>query len=359
MTYQRESGRRLRIAVVGCGSHSYRNLLPCLHYLPVDLVALCDLDPDLLARTAAEYRVEATHTSTAACYAGHELDAVLLCVGPQQHPTLAAEALDAGLHVWLEKPAAMDLDGIRRIAAARRDDQVVVVGYKKAFMPAVAKARELVDRAEGPLKTVLAEYPMDLPADGPGALARHERHNWLANGCHPLSALLELGGPVAAVTAHRGAHGGGVVVLEYASGAIGTFHLAAGMAGPRERYSAFCDGAHVEIENSRRVTWHRGVRLPYGRAVDFAPPGDDHGSVVWESQNHLGTLENKALFTQGFYHELAEFCACVLEGRSPRTGDLGFARELTKVYEAALRSQGARIPIAVEDWRPTPIAATA
>lgn len=344
MSYQRDFERRLRIAVVGCGSHSYRNLLPCLHYLPVELVALVDLDQGLLDRTAAEYRVAATHTSTAECYAAHELDAVLLCVGPGQHPALAEEALRAGLHVWLEKPAAVGMDGIERIAAAMGPDQVVVVGYKKAFMPAVTKAKELIGQRE--VFSVLAEYPMELPADGPGSLARGESHAWLANGCHPLSALLELGGGVRALTAHRGASGAGAVILEYASGAIGTFHLAKGMAGPRERYVVFADGAQVEIDNSRRVTLHRGVHLPYGRATDFAPPGSDHGSVVWESQNHLGTLENKALFTQGFYGELAEFCACVLEGRQPRTGGIAFARELTAVYEAALRSQGARVEIA-------------
>ena len=55
MSYQREYERRVRIGVVGIGSHAYRNILPALHYLPVTLVALCDLNAELLAKTAAEY----------------------------------------------------------------------------------------------------------------------------------------------------------------------------------------------------------------------------------------------------------------------------------------------------------------
>ena len=47
MSYQREFERRLNVGVVGVGSHAYRNILPTLHFLPVRLVALCDLNLDL------------------------------------------------------------------------------------------------------------------------------------------------------------------------------------------------------------------------------------------------------------------------------------------------------------------------
>lgn len=351
MSYQREFTRRLRLGVVGVGSHCYRNLLPCLHFLPVELVACCDRDPKALAGVAGEYRVEATFTETATMYAQAQLDAVILCVGPRQHPTLACEALRAGVHVWMEKPAALGIAGIDAMRAAQQPGQIAMVGYKKAFMPAVTKARELLaTQAQGPLRTVLGEYPMDLPEDGPGVLARGEDHNWFANGCHPLSALLALAGPVDAVTAHRGRHGGGAVILEFASGAVGTFHLASAMAGPTERYQAFAPGCHLAIDNGRSITWHRGTPLAYGRSTSFAPPGIDHGSVVWETQNHLGTLENKALFTQGFYDELRAFCAACLDGGPTDLGGLIFASELTRVSEATLRSQGARIAWTPEHW---------
>lgn len=351
MSYQREFDRRLRLGVIGVGSHSYRNILPCLHYLPVELVALCDRDPEALAGAAAEYGVTATYADSAAMYAGERLDAVILCVGPRQHPELACEALAAGVHVWMEKPAAMALAGIEAVRTARGSDQIVMVGFKKAFMPAITKTRELLaEQASGPLRTVLAEYPMDLPEDGAGVLERGDNHNWFNNGCHPLSAMLAIGGPVQSVTAHRGAHGGGVVLLEYVSGALGSFHLAAGMAGPRERYVAYADGAHVEIENGGRVTWHRGTPMRYGRSTSFAPAGVDHGSVVWEPQNHLGTLENKSLFVQGFYQELMAFCAACLDGGPSDLGGLDFTYELTRVSEAALRSAGRRIAWEPIDW---------
>lgn len=347
MTYQRDCAKRLNLGVIGVGSHCYRNILPCLHHLPVRLVAMCDVNADLLARTAPEYGVTQTFTSTAAMYAaGLGLDAVLICVSPQLHPRLAAEAFAAGLHVWMEKPVARRAAEVRDLLA-QRGDRVCVVGYKKAFMPGIAKARELLAGGQpGDLFTVLGEYAMDLPADGPAALAAGNTGNWLSNGCHPVSAMLALGGEVTAVTAQRGGNGGGVCILEYANGALGNLHLAAGMRGPTERYSVFARQGHLVIENCRRVTLHRGIPFQYGVTTDYVPPGADHGSVVWESQNTLATLENQSLFTQGMYGELMHFCTCVLEGRQPSDGSLEFALQEKLVFEAALLSQGRRVELA-------------
>src|SRR6185312_5041486 len=147
MTYQREYERKLRIGVVGVGSHAYRNILPALHYLPISLVALCDLNGDLLAQTAAEYPGAAGFTDAGRMYAEMNLDAVLLVAGPRQHPALAAEALGAGVHVWMEKPPAIGASAIREIIAAR-GDRVCAVGFKKAHMPATRKAKELLSRPE-------------------------------------------------------------------------------------------------------------------------------------------------------------------------------------------------------------------
>ena len=59
MEYQREAGRRIRVGIVGAGSHSYRNIFPTLTYLPVELVAVADIDAEKLDRERAVYREQA------------------------------------------------------------------------------------------------------------------------------------------------------------------------------------------------------------------------------------------------------------------------------------------------------------
>lgn len=347
MQYQREADARLRVGIVGVGSHAYRNLLPTLTYLPVSLDAVCDIDVDRARVTSAQYGAHA-YSSTADMYRDADLDAVLVSVSPKLHPELTCEALDAGLHVWLEKPPAMRAAQVEEIER-HRGDRVVVVGFKKAFMPATRKAREIMAGPDfGRLRSLLAEYPMTIPADGADVLQRGDYANWLANGCHPLSFMLAVGGAVDAVTVHRGHSGGGVCILEYANGALGNFHLADGGRLPFERYAIYGDGGHITVENSSRVSWHRGIPFSYGRTTSYAPDGADHGTTVWEPQNSLATLENKALFTQGFYDELRYFCDCVIEGRAAVDGSLSFALDIMRVYEAALLSDGARMPTVVQ-----------
>ncbi|MFW6189429.1 MAG: Gfo/Idh/MocA family oxidoreductase [Planctomycetota bacterium] len=339
MTYQREFEERLDVAFVGVGGHCYRNLLPATNYLPVRVRALCDVDEEKLRRTAPQFGAEATYTDADAMYAEESLDAVFLSVSEELHPELACRAFDAGLHVWMEKPPGVRASAVEEMIR-HRGDRVAVVGLKKAFMPAMAKAKEILNREEsGPLRTILGEYPMDVPADGRRVLRERESTNWLRNGVHPLSAMIAIGGPVKSVTTHRGERGGGACVLRFASGAVGNLHLAAGMRGPCERYSFFAEAAHVCVENGR-VICHRGIPFDYGRTTTYAPKGRGHGSVVWQPQHQLATLENKALFVQGMYGEMMRFCRCVLEGRPAQRGTLEFALQVMRAYEAGLLSEG-------------------
>ena len=73
--------------------------------------------------------------------------------------------------------------------------------------------------------------------------------------------MMRVGGKVDTVTVHRGQRGGGACVLEFASGAMGNFHMSSGGSGqqpldaqPLERYSFSGDGCSVTIDNNHTVT---------------------------------------------------------------------------------------------------------
>ncbi len=54
MSYQRDYKKRLRVGMVGIGSHTYRNLLPTMNFLPVQLEAICVKSNRERARVTAE-----------------------------------------------------------------------------------------------------------------------------------------------------------------------------------------------------------------------------------------------------------------------------------------------------------------
>jgi predicted dehydrogenase len=343
MSYQREFVKKINIGIVGVGRHCYRNIIPALHYLPVNLKAVCDINEDLARLTAAQFGCKA-YGRAADMYEQENLDAVLLVVSEKLHPQLAKEAFAAGLHVWMEKPAAVRAHQVEEMMEHRKD-RICVVGFKKAFMPSTLKAIEIANSPDyGELWSMLAIYPMSIPENGREILDTYSSANWLKNGCHPLSQMLAVGGPVASVITHRDKRGRGMCLLEFVSGVTGNFHFASG-PHPSETYRFYGENWHLAIDNSLRVTLQRGIPYDYNRTNNYVPEGDDTGAVVWEPQNCLATLENKALFTQGFFGSMEHFCNSVLAGQPAQRGSLEFALGLMKVYEATLISNGKQIEI--------------
>lgn len=276
-------------------------------------------------------------------YEKENLDAVFLCVSPQAHPALAIEVFNAGLHVWMEKPAALRAYEVAEMIDARKD-KVCVVGLKKVFMPAAEKAVDIVNSPKyGNLKSILAVYPTSIEENGSEVLEQRKYTDWLNNGTHPLSFLMSIGGKVSAITVHSGKTGG-VCVLEFENGVIGNLHMSSGPF-PIESYRLYGDKWHLDIDNCLKVTLQRGIPFVYGKTDNYITESDEYGAIVWEPQNSKATLENKLLFTQGIYSEMMYFCDCIISGKQAVKGSLEFTLDVMKVYEAALLSNGKRVVI--------------
>ena len=74
-----------------------------------------------------------------------DIDAVCVCTPSEHHARVALDAIEAGLHVFVEKPIAVALeDGLRMAAAARLAGVKLMVGHIERFNPAVGKLSELI-----------------------------------------------------------------------------------------------------------------------------------------------------------------------------------------------------------------------
>ena len=347
MSYQREFEKRLNVAVVGVGSHGYRNVLPTLNFLPVRLKALCDLNIELARITAKQYGADAFYPSMAEMFENEELDAIFLCAPPRLHPELACEALDAGMHVWMEKPPGMFADEVSEMIAHRKD-RVVVVGFKKAFMPATQKIIEIFETEEyGPLR----KHFRGLSNDDFERWERVLREKELPTGSktgvirYPVCS-----GRWKGFQRDRSQNQWVVerVYWNTKTGHSATFIwlMVTGGGQPSKSISFLENGMSRRIRNSTRLCLlQRGMPFNYSGSTSYVPEGFDSGAIVWEPQNSLGTLENKGLFIQGFYQEMRYFCDCILEGKPAEQGSLEFALEVMKVYEAGLRSEGETVAV--------------
>jgi predicted dehydrogenase len=145
----------LRVAVVGAGAFG-RNHVRVYAELQrtgagVELCAVVDRDPEVLAAARTQYGVDG-HTTVeellAACAAkGVRLDAVSVCVPTVHHAAVAAALLPEGIDLLIEKPLAATLEEADRIVAlAAKHGRVVQAGHLERFNPAVIAARKFLNR---------------------------------------------------------------------------------------------------------------------------------------------------------------------------------------------------------------------
>jgi len=100
------SEKKIRVAVIGCGSVSGQ-YLPHLSKSPyVELVSTCDIIYDRAQQRAKEYNIPNHYPHIDQMLAGAPFDLMVTLTDMQEHGRLNKQALNAGKHVWSEKPMA-------------------------------------------------------------------------------------------------------------------------------------------------------------------------------------------------------------------------------------------------------------
>ncbi len=100
------TGKKIKVAVIGCGSVSGM-YLPHLRNSPyVDLVSVCDIKPERAAKRAKEFDVPNQYPHIDKLLAGAPFELLVNLTNMQEHGHLNKQALEAGKHVWSEKPMA-------------------------------------------------------------------------------------------------------------------------------------------------------------------------------------------------------------------------------------------------------------
>jgi len=99
--------KKLRVAVIGCGSVSNRYLPQLLSSKSIEVVSLCDIKYDRALGQNKQYNVNAqTYPNIDAMLKGVPFDMMVTLTDMQKHGELNKIAITAGKHVWSEKPMA-------------------------------------------------------------------------------------------------------------------------------------------------------------------------------------------------------------------------------------------------------------
>ena len=104
-----EVERRIKVGIIGCGSVS-NSYLPVLSASPhVELVSTCDIRPERARAQAGRFKVPHHYRHINEMLAGEHFDFLINLTDMQEHERLNRRGLEAGKHVWSEKPIANSL----------------------------------------------------------------------------------------------------------------------------------------------------------------------------------------------------------------------------------------------------------
>jgi predicted dehydrogenase len=365
----------MRVGIVGCGNISDIYLLNAPRFRDIVVTACADLNSKAAERQAERYAIDAR--SVEDLLKSDDVDIVLNLTIPEAHVGVSLQAIEAGKHVYSEKPLATRVtDGEAIVAAAKAKGLRVGAAPDTVLGAGIQEARALIDAGA-----------IGKPLTGLAAVMSHGMEHWHPNpsfffrpgagpvfdmGPYYLSALVTLLGPVASVQAAGQIGFEERVVTTPTSPAQGESIKVETFTNVHALLD-FTSGAHVTFLASWDV-WKHGVppielhgqkaslRLPdpnwFGGDLLIAAKDED-----WRTIHTNGKTFGKKnwpatgpKFANDRGLGLADMARAIIDGRPHRaSGDIALhvLAVMAGILEAA--TEGRRTPIALRCERPIPL----
>jgi predicted dehydrogenase/threonine dehydrogenase-like Zn-dependent dehydrogenase len=278
--------------VIGAGAFAQRTLLPAMRSAGFALRMIASGQGTSAALAARKFGFEIAATDIDALLEDEKVDTVFVLTRHDSHARLALRALEAGKHVFVEKPLALREEDLDAIAATmHQSGRLLTVGFNRRFAPlSRALARE-VNARTGPLALVVTVNAGQVPR---GHWTQHPEWGGgriVGEGCHFIDLARSIvGAPIAdgRCVSARAVDGGPIddianMQLTFADGSTAAIHyIASGSRSfPKERIEAFFDGRTLVIENWRRMRAYGGSAGPRFPAAARQDKGHAAEIAAW------------------------------------------------------------------------------
>lgn len=139
---------KVKIALIGAGNIANAHLESYCKVPDAEIVAICDINPDRLAKTADRFGIERRYTDVDSMLADNpDLDAADVCVWNCNHAECSIKALNAGLNVLCEKPMAYSAKEAEEMkAAADRSGKLLMIGFVLRFSNEAKIAQDFIEK---------------------------------------------------------------------------------------------------------------------------------------------------------------------------------------------------------------------
>ncbi len=321
--------KKIRYAIVGVGSISQEAMMPGVSHTDNSVItALVTSDPTKASELSKKYDAAKTYSyeQFGELISSGEIDAIYLATPNWRHAEFAVPALDAGIHVLLEKPMEVSSEQCEKIIAAQeRSGAKLMVAYRLHFEPATIAAIEKVRSGDlGQVHLFSSVFSQMVDPENHRATNGIEAGPIFDMGPYPINGVRNLfeSEPLEAFA----------VGLRHPEAGLGDFDdtVSVTLRFPEGRLAQFTISYYGNKHDTYTVLGTKGV-LELSPAYMYGQPLE-HYLKIGEKESHE-SFKN----TDHFGGEMKYFSDCILKGTDPEPdGYEGLAD--VRVIEAIVRS---------------------
>ncbi|HEX7475944.1 MAG TPA: Gfo/Idh/MocA family oxidoreductase [Dehalococcoidales bacterium] len=334
----------LRGGLVGCGVVSNESHLPAWRSIKnAEIVAVCDINAEAASTTAKRWGIHGIYTDLSQMLRKEKLSFIDICTPPFTHFQVAAQAIEVGLHVLIEKPITVSLKEAEEIVRiSNKSGTKLCVVHHALFYPVFKTARSMIDSGKiGKLTSV----DINLRIPGNKIQGKNHWYHTIPGGVigehapHAAYLILSLLGNIRSVKAMFNKCGPVdwvifdelKVLLEGEKG-IGTFSISGN--APVFSFTMDISGSretiHVDFVTQTLTRAFPRSNRSYGMVLRYLDANwQNSASVISVVET---TLLNKKWYKSGHQNLFHEFVESIQNGvETPVTAENG--RDVVKVLE--------------------------
>lgn len=262
------------VGFIGAGNYAGRMLIPAFRKAGAVLHTVASAGGVSGVVQGRRLGFQQASSDADAVLGAGEINTVAIATRHDSHARLAVDALNAGKHVFVEKPLSLTLDELETVNAAHAAaGRLLMVGFNRRFAPLVQSMKRLLDPVREPKSIIMVMNAGAIPASHWTQDRETGGGRIIGEACHHIDLMRFLvGAPIVSISARRMgdtdaveiAEDKAVITLGFADGSFGTVHYLAngGTSFPKERVEVFTAGRTLQLDNFLRLrgfNW-RGFR---------------------------------------------------------------------------------------------------
>jgi predicted dehydrogenase/threonine dehydrogenase-like Zn-dependent dehydrogenase len=258
---------RAAVSFLGSGNYATAVLIPAFKEAGAQLRSVASSAGVSGLHAARKFGFAETTTEAENLFTDTGTAAVVVTTQHDSHARFVLRALEAGKHVFVEKPLCLTLAELEEIERAHAGcaerlgtTPVVMVGFNRRFAPQIQKMKRLLAGVSGPKSFIVTVNAGAIPAEHWTQDPEAGGGRIIGEACHFIDLLRFLAdAPISAwqrMAMDSATQDTVTLQLGFADGSVGTVHYFANgsKAFPKERVEVFAGGWVLQLDNFRRLT---------------------------------------------------------------------------------------------------------